>query len=425
MKNKIQKVFLLFIFLFSFSFSSKATHIVGGDITVKYLSPNTFEVTLTLFFDCINGSPAAFDPTINLGVYDKVTNAMQQSVSIPFIDSLTLVLGDSCYTPPNLCVRKQRYIGTINLPNNPNGYYMSWHRCCRNSIITNINNPGGSGNVFYVEVPDPALNDNSPVFTTYPDAYMCVNNPNTDVFTATDIDNDSLVYSLTPPYDCAATSICTTTNPAPLPPGPGPYGNVPWIAPYSSTNMMGDPAQLINQNGILITKPPTIGLFVMGVKVEEYRGGNKIGEIRRDVQYAVDNCAIPTVTLSGPSPLCVGNSTQLTATGGNNYVWNTGQTTNSIIFTPTAPGTYSFSVYTTVNPNCHIQSNTYTVLVNPGISPTASTSPDTICLGSSATLNVSGSGSYVWSPASSLNNTTSANPIATPTTTTTIGRAHV
>lgn len=43
----------------------------------------------------------------------------------------------------------------------------------------------------------------------------------------------------------------------------------------------------------------------------------------------------------------------------------------------------------------------------------------TICLGGNAQLNVTGGSTYLWSPASSLNNATIANPIATPTQTTT------
>ena len=162
--------------------SASATHIVGGDITVKWLNGNNFEITLTHYFDCINGQPGAFDSTVAVGIFNKATNLIVDSLTIPFIDSLTLVLGDACYTPSNLCIRQQRYITTVSIPNNPSGYYLAWLRCCRNSIISNIISPGNSGNVFYTEIPDPALQNSTPTFNTYPDAYMCVNNPNIDDF---------------------------------------------------------------------------------------------------------------------------------------------------------------------------------------------------------------------------------------------------
>jgi len=421
MKNLIRRLIIPVLIFFLFS-PAKATHIVGGDIEVQSLGSNNFQVTLTLFFDCINGSPAAFDPSITIGVYDKVTNVMQQATVVNFTDSVTLVLGDSCFIPTTLCVRKQRYIGILNIPNNPNGYYMSWSRCCRNGIITNIVNPGASGNVFYCEIPDPALQDNSPVFTSYPDAYMCVGFPNTDNFSAIDPDGDSLVYSLVDPFDCATTGICSSVNPLPPnpPAQPGPYGIVPWQAPYASANMMGDPGQMIsNPSGILFTNPPSLGLFVISVLVEEFRNSVKIGAIKRDVQYSVLNCNIPNVTVNGPNPICLGQSTTLSASGGTSYSWSTGATSTSIVVSPTSVGSYDYYV-TTSNGSC-IAKDSINILVAPNVVVTATTADDTVCVGNSTTLNanVSGGGGYQWSPATGLSCTNCQNPVASPSTTTT------
>src|SRR3989304_7344492 len=123
MKHFINKFFFPTAVLSTAFFSSKATHIIGGDITVKYLSPNNFEVTLTFYRDCNIGN-ADFDPSITLGVFDKVTNAMQQQPLFNLITRDTLSLGDTCYSPPGLCVERGIFQGTINLPNNPNGYYL-------------------------------------------------------------------------------------------------------------------------------------------------------------------------------------------------------------------------------------------------------------------------------------------------------------
>ncbi len=51
----------------------------------------------------------------------------------------------------------------------------------------------------------------------------------------------------------------------------------------------------------------------------------------------------PTVTISGNSPICVGqiNSTTLTASGGGTYLWNTGSANTSIIVSPTTNTIYS------------------------------------------------------------------------------------
>jgi gliding motility-associated-like protein len=393
MKRSFIKLLLLPVFIFIFILPAKATHIVGGDITVTSQGGGYFEITLTLFFDCLNGSPAAFDPMVYVGVFDKATNVLQQTDSLPFTDSLTLQLGDICYTP-NLCVRRQRYIETYYIPNNANGYYLSWIRCCRNSIISNVANPNTSGNVFYTEIPDPTLQNSSPTFSAFPDAYMCATYTNTDNFSATDIDGDLLVYSLSVPLDCNANGICGMKT------APGPYGTIPWQAPYSSTNIMGAASMGINpQTGILTTvNPPTLGVFVFCVRVEEFRNGNKIGEIRRDVQYAVLPCATPVVNIAGPSQLCPGQSTTLTVSGGNTYAWSTGATTTSIVVSPMATTTYSV-VANTSSSACAATS--ITVFVK---SLTVSTSVVVNCYApkSSATANVTNGGTppytYLWAP---------------------------
>ncbi len=285
MKKYLRLVALLLLV----AFKASSTHIVGGDITVKWVSGNDFQVTLKFYRDC-NAGNADFDATVTCGVFDLSTNVMQQQFTMPLILRDTLNLGDSCYSPPNLCVEEGIFQSTVTIPNNPNGYYISWLRCCRNSLIQNIVNPLSSGMVFYCEIPDPALQNSTPVFGSYPNAYFCVNVLNTRVFTCTDINGDSLVYSLEIPLDCDPTSGCSS-NPIP-PPGPGPYGTITWQTPYSLANILGDPLMAITQNtGILTVTPPTLGVFVFAVRVKEYRNGNKIGEIRRDIQYQVLPCA--------------------------------------------------------------------------------------------------------------------------------------
>jgi len=281
MKKIFSLVFALFIYLSTFS-----THIVGGDIAVRYLSPNTFRITLTFFRDCSAGT-AAFDNPILLGMFDKVTNVKADSFSLPMISNKILQLGDSCFTPSNLCVEEGIFEATVTIPNNPNGYYITWQRCCRNSIIQNIVGPGNTGLTFYVEIPDPALNNSTPTFGSYPNAYFCANTLNNRSFTCTDVDGDQLVYSLiTPLHGNFPGGIA-------IPPtSPAPYPDVTWQAPYSATDMVGGiPAMSISSTtGILSATPPTLGVFVFAVKVEEYRAGVKIGEIRRDVQYQVLTC---------------------------------------------------------------------------------------------------------------------------------------
>ncbi|MFL5762889.1 MAG: gliding motility-associated C-terminal domain-containing protein [Bacteroidia bacterium] len=280
------KRFLLLAFIQLLCLSAFATHIVGGDITLKNLGSNNFEVTLRFYRDCSPGT-AAFDNPITLGAYDLVTNAEAFQFNLPLISQTVLTLGDTCFTPTGICVEEGVFRDTINLPNNPDGYYFSWQRCCRNNIIQNITLPGSAGMVFYCEFPNPAIVNSSPVFGSYPNAYFCAGQPNTQDFSAIDADGDSLAYFLVTPLNGNASS----GTPIPTP-SAGPYSNINWQSPYSATDMVGGtPVMSINPvTGILVAAPSAFGVYVFAVVVEEYRGGVKIGEVRRDIQYSVISC---------------------------------------------------------------------------------------------------------------------------------------
>ncbi len=49
----------------------------------------------------------------------------------------------------------------------------------------------------------------------------------------------------------------------------------------------------------------------------------------------------PTVSISGSGTICPGQSATLTANGANTYIWNTGDTTTSIVISPTVTTTYT------------------------------------------------------------------------------------
>jgi gliding motility-associated-like protein len=299
------KKYLLITFIILSQVSSFATHIVGGDITVENIGGNNFIVTMRFYRDCLGGL-AGFDNPVTLGVYDKINHNAAFQFTLPLISNQILALGDSCFTPTDLCVEEGIFRDTINIPNNANGYYLSWQRCCRNGIIQNIILPGDAGMVFYVEIPNPAIINSSPIFGSYPNAYLCNSQPNIQDFSAVDIDGDSLVYLLSTPLNGNATAT------APIPaPSSGPYTTISWQTPYNASDMIGGtPTLSINSStGILTANPATLGVFVFAVIVEEYRAGIKIGEIRRDIQYQVITCntnqapvfAQPTTSVSNIS----------------------------------------------------------------------------------------------------------------------------
>lgn len=121
------------------------------------------------------------------------------------------------------------------------------------------------------------------------------------------------------------------------------------------------------------------------------------------VQVFNENCAvsddvvvnvlpIPELTLSEDSVIMLGNSTTLLVSGGDTYLWNTGDTTDTIIVTPTETTTYTLTAY--LANGCEATAEV-TVTVVPQVFADAGEDL-TICNGESVTLNATGSNNFSW-----------------------------
>jgi gliding motility-associated-like protein len=122
-----------------------------------------------------------------------------------------------------------------------------------------------------------------------------------------------------------------------------------------------------------------------------------------------------TITPTGVTTFCEGDSVLLLVALANDYtyLWNTGDTLNTLL----ADSTGSFSVLVTDTITGCINTDNVDVTVFP--SPIANAGPDTtLSLGTSYEMIGSGGAFYAWSPGSSLNDSTIAQPMATPAETT-------
>ncbi len=123
---------------------------------------------------------------------------------------------------------------------------------------------------------------------------------------------------------------------------------------------------------------------------------------------------LPVISRSASDTVCINQSSQLFATGGVNYSWLPANSLNNAgianpIATPAATTTYTV-VVTGAN-NCV---NTDSVKITTKPMPAFTINADTAtCVNGKAQLNAGGGTSYLWSPASMLNNATIANPVAT------------
>jgi len=294
----MKKVFLLLIIALSISSISKATHVVGGDFQINMVSQNAtgadYHIKLRYYRDDISGA-VNMPTTMSVTIYDAVTHQQVASQNLTRTTNIIVPLGDPCYTPDPNTTRIEEGVfespSNLTLPNNSNGYYIQTQMNARNALAINVTGTSGNGTMVWMAmIPDPAIGQNSsPDFGDYPlDAYFCTSGPKSILYPITDADGDSLVYSLVAPLDANNTSNGGQ-------PGVGAYPFYPSLvfqAGYSLANYVGGttPMTIDQITGEIIAAPTTQGFYTFAILVEEFRNGVKIGETRRDVQYASFNC---------------------------------------------------------------------------------------------------------------------------------------
>ena len=130
--------------------------------------------------------------------------------------------------------------------------------------------------------------------------------------------------------------------------------------------------------------------------------------------------ALPNVDAGANTQICTGASVNLNATGAATYSWSPGTylSANNIANPVSTPGaTITYTVTGTAANGCVQTDSVQLTIIS---APSANAGTDTaFCDGTSVNLNASGGGTYSWSPASGLSNSTIANPVANPAATTT------
>ena len=309
---------ILLILFCLWGFPVAASHIVGGEFEIIYISGDRYRINLILYFDEKNGSDGARDPSVDARIFRKRDNARMMDVHLPLSAQSAVNYTQPACSDGQIQTTRIVYTNIVTLSPQQfadiQGYYIAWERCCRNYNITNVfsDNPlaGGryAGQTFYLEFPavvkngQPFINSSPRLFPPLND-YACPERPYYVDFAGTDDDGDSLVYSIVTPLNTK------TADALPLPdyrPRPSPYPVVTYRPPFSETNIIGGMPDLrISRDGFLTVTPSLNGLFVFAVRCEEYRDGVKIGEVRRDFQMlVVDDCNPADFTLASMPARC-------------------------------------------------------------------------------------------------------------------------
>ncbi len=425
MMGKIKKIWYLLLFL---PYLAEATHIVGGVLNYVYNGNNIYTITLKLYRDC-GPSAAAFPNSVVIEIQGNNGAAFSPSKDLTMNKGTVTTLSANtlpCALQPNPkpCVQEGIYTKTVSLPPNTGGYHLYYQIEARNLSLTNINASCNCiGESFYAYIPDnsnSANNNSNAEFSAFPPLFLCVNEPFTFNHSATDANGDSLVYSLYAPFNGdngAGTLDPTFTN------NTASFTPVVYNTGYNANNPLGaTPFNLDPFTGVLTGTPGTIGQFVVGVRVKEYRNGVMISQTLRDFQFNVLQCPTPPGKLSMPDiNINQGCTLKLSATGisSTTVKWNsinpgtigaynskltcTTCLTPSISGTSTVPAFIDYQVCGTMSA-CVTNSvcDTFRVHFNPPLQVIIAPANPALCNGqTSTTLIATGSGgsppySYLW-----------------------------
>ncbi len=259
---------------------ASATHAAGAELTYKSLGGLVYQVEAVFYRDC-GGTPEPRNMTITY----KSTSCGYSRTELATKVSLNngLEITTPCATSPSSCnggistgLQKWIYQAVITLPFACSDWVFSYRVCCRNCTVTTIQNPCAINSELYVEA---MLNNvavaqnNSPQFTGTPATFMCLGqnfNYNPGVV---DSDGDSLVYELISPKTSQNTQVS-------------------WINPYSAVYPLNSSTNfLLNPNtGDINFTPSSLQVGVIAIRINEYRNGQHIGSVIRDMQVYTRSC---------------------------------------------------------------------------------------------------------------------------------------
>ncbi len=322
-------------------------------------NPNTskYRITLKQYTEC-ELSPGQSETTAPFTFFNAANNAQVFKVTVPItqnftINNCTSITCQPCISnPPDICYRIRVFELVIDLPNTPSGYIIAYQRCCRIINIVNLQAPSnGYGETWTVKIPGTSVVDaeknSSAIFSQNDTAIICHNNSFTFDFSATDINNDSLVYSFTPAYTGGGQTNANppncTTCPSPDPSAPPPFSTIPYVSGYSGFSPLGPQVTINSQTGIVSGIAPGVGIYVITVLVSEYRRGTniKIAEVRKSLHIEVANCSLTVADLDPEYTICdaVTGFTVTFRNGNNNNIqtfdWDFGDGNTSTLPAPT------------------------------------------------------------------------------------------
>lgn len=281
---------LFFAIALMFTSQVNASHLLGGEIYWECTANGRWIFTLTLYRDCTGiplptGSASINGPQGNISCAYQPTLSGDVSPSCP-VASQEIKCSSGDYGSLEKYVYRSAPITLTGVPP-AGGWTFSYSSCCRPTTNTRNTTTGGYflRSVMYPYTPpggsNQAINtstcyDDSPQFAQDANGILCPGHLYEFNHLPSDKDIDSLVFDWADPLASAGTPITWGSGYSTTSPLPGP-----------TQNPQNGPVTVDQQSGAMTFEAynPTAGWYVTCVVIREYRCGQLIGEVFRDVPF--------------------------------------------------------------------------------------------------------------------------------------------
>jgi PKD repeat protein len=303
--KKLLPLFIIFL-IATFGKSSFASHNAGGYITYTNVGRDSFMVTITLLRDC-NGS--SFGPGLEQLVIRNPQNLNTIETYILSIPN-PIDITPRCQISCSRCessgcsfpygVEKYDCTQLVVLNTSICEVLLTYKMCCRPNTIST----GMAGGNLWLETKLNKCNspqNSSPKPLLDPVTIVCIGQDQSISFFAPDQDIDkngnsidSISYEFTNPMGSGGSNLSYS--------GQYDYNKPVFFWGFPNVNLPSPRGfHLDPQNGILHFRPMKVEETVVGIKINEFRNGVKIGEIKMDFLLYVISCPNNQAPLlSGP-----------------------------------------------------------------------------------------------------------------------------
>ena len=328
----MKKLLLLATILISLTQTSKASHVLGGEMGWTCLNTGQYIFFMSTYRDCtgitytyeneviaIVGSPLPKDGSGRS--FDKITMKPDSNRWIAERNGDTSPTCTNQYGSANTCANGdngsvQQFFyrsDPFTMAGNPNraGWKFYWESvCCRPGQIENVNTNGTMllrAEMYRTKADKDPCTDSSPEFKSLPTTAVCRGYEFTYNSTAIDTDLDSLIYSWSRPINPPLGNPDTLSYNS----GYAFYNPTP-DASFDSRNIASSLDSISGLVKMAVYSGNTTKKYITVIQVDAYRDGDKIATVYREIPVSLFSCpTLPNGKVNNPPKVVInGDTTQ-------------------------------------------------------------------------------------------------------------------